>query len=86
MTAIQPCVTEWLPVLNSATNMHMKRCREQLAHQWGMPVVRHADHHDHLNVVLRTNRTVVLALLWGALAGCVVGSVVYDVAEWIGAW
>jgi len=52
----------------------------------GDAVVRHADHHDQLNMVLRTNRAVVLALLWGALAGCVISSLVYDIADWIGAW
>jgi hypothetical protein len=49
-------------------------------------VVRHADHHDQFNFVLRTNRTVVLAVLWAALAACVISSVVYDVADWINAW
>jgi len=29
---------------------------------------------------------VVLGLLWVALAACVVGSLVYDVADWINAW
>jgi hypothetical protein len=38
--------------------------------------------HDH-NFLLRTNRTVVLALLWAVLAACVVGSLVYDVADWL---
>lgn len=49
-------------------------------------MVRHANHHDHLNFLLRTNRTVVLALLWAGLAACVVGSLAYDVADWIAAW
>jgi hypothetical protein len=29
---------------------------------------------------------VVLALLWAALVACVVGSLAYDVADWINAW
>jgi len=52
----------------------------------GDAMIRHADQHDQFHVVLRTNRTVVLTLLWAALAVCVVGSLVYDVAEWISAW
>ena len=52
----------------------------------GDTVVRHVDYHDQFHFLLRTNRTVVLALLWAALAACVVGSLVYDVANWIRAW
>ena len=49
-------------------------------------MVRHVNHHDQFNVLLRTNRTVVLALFWAALAACVFGSLVYDVADWVGVW
>lgn len=49
-------------------------------------MVRQLNQHDQFNVLLRANRTVVLAVLWVALAACVVGSVIYDVADWIGAW
>jgi hypothetical protein len=52
----------------------------------GDTVVRHVNYHDQFNVLLRTNRTVVLALLWAALAACVLGSLVYDVADWVSAW
>ena len=52
----------------------------------GDNVVRHVNHHDQFSTLLRTNRAVVLALLWAALAACVVCSLVYDVADWIGAW
>jgi len=52
----------------------------------GDAVVRHADYHDPFNIVLRANRAAVLALLWAALAACVISSLVYDVANWIGAW
>jgi len=54
--------------------------------QNGDAMVRHADYHDAFSVIVRTNRAVVLALLWAALAACVVSSLVYDVADWIGAW
>jgi hypothetical protein len=49
-------------------------------------VARHLNQHDQFNALLRTNRAVVLAVLWAALAACVVGSMVYDVADWISAW
>jgi hypothetical protein len=49
-------------------------------------VVRHLNQHDQFNFFLRTNRAVALAVLWAALAACVVGSMVYDVADWISAW
>jgi hypothetical protein len=52
----------------------------------GDTVDRHLKQHDQLNSLLRTNRTVVLAVLWAALAACVVGSMIYDVADWISAW
>ena len=60
-----------------------------LANDWtvgGDTVVRHVNHHDQFNFLLRTNRALVLAVLWAALAACVVGSLVYDVADWVGAW
>ena len=49
-------------------------------------MVRHAKYDDPFHVLLRANRTVVLALLWAALAACVVGSLVADIADWISAW
>ena len=52
----------------------------------GDAVVRHADYHEQFNIVLRANRAVVLALLWAALAACVISSLVYDVSNWISAW
>jgi hypothetical protein len=49
-------------------------------------VIRRLYQYGQLNSLLRTNRAVVLAVLWAALAACVVGSMVYDVADWISAW
>lgn len=49
-------------------------------------MVRQLNHHEPFNFLLRTNRAVMLAVLWMALAACVVGSVAYDVADWISAW
>jgi len=57
-----------------------------LACNLGDAMVRHAHHHDGFDVVLRANRTLMLTLLWAALAACVVSSLVYDVADWIHAW
>jgi hypothetical protein len=52
----------------------------------GITVVQHANYHDPLHFLLRANRTVVLALLWVALAACVVGSLAFDVVDWLSAW
>jgi hypothetical protein len=52
----------------------------------GITVVRHANYHDPLHFLLRANRTVLLALLWAALAACVVGSLAFDIVDWLSAW
>jgi len=52
----------------------------------GDTVARHLNQHDPFDWLLRTNRAVVLGVLWAALAACVVASMVYDVADWISAW
>ena len=49
-------------------------------------MVRHADHHDWFDTVVRTNRILVLSLLWAALATCAISSLVYDVGHWLNAW
>ena len=49
----------------------------------------HAGRHDiahDVDIVLRANRVALLSLLWGALAACVVSSLVFDVGQWLGAW
>jgi hypothetical protein len=49
----------------------------------------HAGRHDiahDIELVLRANRAAMLVLLWGALVACVVGSLVFDVGHWLGAW
>ena len=48
-------------------------------------VGRHDIAHD-VELVLRANRAAILILLWGALGGCVVGSLVFDVGHWLGGW
>jgi hypothetical protein len=52
----------------------------------GITVVWHANYHDPLHFLLRANRTVVLALLWAALAACIVGSLAFDIVHWLNAW
>ena len=49
-------------------------------------MVRHADQHETREVLLRANRALSLGVLWGALAACVVISVIYDVGHWLSAW
>jgi hypothetical protein len=41
---------------------------------------------DPFHVLWRTNRRLVLALLWAALVACVAGSLAVDVADWLSAW
>lgn len=48
-------------------------------------MVRHANHHP-FHLLLRANRTVMLALLWMALAACIAGSLVADIGDWLDAW
>jgi hypothetical protein len=52
----------------------------------GMLMVRHAKYDDPFHALLRANRSIVLALLWAALAACVVLSLAADIGDWIGAW
>jgi ABC-type uncharacterized transport system permease subunit len=49
-------------------------------------MVRHIDHHDGLDAVVRANRILLLSLMWAALLACIVGSLVYDVGHWVGRW
>jgi hypothetical protein len=52
----------------------------------GDAMVRHANYDDPFHVLLRVNRAVLLALLWAALAACVVGSLAADIVDWMSAW
>jgi hypothetical protein len=49
-------------------------------------MVFHVDHRDWFDAVVRTNRAMVLSLLWSALATCAISSLVYDVGHWLNAW
>jgi hypothetical protein len=49
-------------------------------------MIRHTDHHDGVDAVLRAKRLLVPGLLWVALAVSAVSSVVYDVGHWLNAW
>ncbi len=49
-------------------------------------MVRHVNRHDPFHALLRTNRVLLLTVLWAALAACIVGSLVFDVADWLSVW
>ena len=49
-------------------------------------MVTRANYHGPFQILLCANRTVVLALLWTALAACIAGSLVVDIADWLDAW
>jgi hypothetical protein len=49
-------------------------------------MVRNVNRHDPFHVLLRANRILLLTVLWAALAACIVGSLVFDVADWLSAW
>ena len=36
--------------------------------------------------VERANTVLLLTVLWGALAACAIGAMVYDIAHWLNAW
>ena len=38
------------------------------------------------NLVERANTALLLAILWGALAICVLGALAYDIAYWLDGW
>jgi hypothetical protein len=40
----------------------------------------------HKHVIERANATLLLALVWGGLAGCVLAALVYDIATWLRNW
>ena len=36
--------------------------------------------------VQRANTALMLTILWGGLAACVIAALVYDIAYWLGNW
>jgi hypothetical protein len=36
--------------------------------------------------VQRANTAVLLSILWGGLAACAIGAMIYDIAYWLKAW
>ena len=36
--------------------------------------------------VQRANTAVLLSILWGGLAACAIGAMIYDIAHWVNAW
>jgi len=49
-------------------------------------MIRHLDHRDWLDAVVRANRLMILSLLWSGLATCAISSLIYDVGHWLNAW
>jgi hypothetical protein len=37
-------------------------------------------------LVQRANAVLLLGTLWGALAACVIGALIYDIAYWLEGW
>jgi hypothetical protein len=59
---------------------------EALASNHETTMVRHVDHRDRFDAVVRANRVMILGVLWSALVTCVISSLVYDVGHWLNAW
>ena len=36
--------------------------------------------------IIRANTALMLAVVWGGLAACAIGAIVYDVGRWVGSW
>ena len=36
--------------------------------------------------IQRANTVVLLSILWGGLAACAIGAVVYDIVAWVKGW
>jgi hypothetical protein len=49
-------------------------------------VARRSKFTDPFHFLLRANRIIVLAVLWAALAACIVGALAFDIADWLSAW
>jgi hypothetical protein len=49
-------------------------------------MVRHVDHRDRFDAVVRANQIMILGVLWCALVTCAISSLVYDVGRWLSAW
>ncbi|MEA2990215.1 MAG: hypothetical protein QOG83_2926 [Alphaproteobacteria bacterium] len=45
-----------------------------------------AHHLVEKDTLLRANTAVLLTMVWGGLAACALGAVVYDIGRWFSAW
>jgi hypothetical protein len=54
-----------------------------LSHSWVEAIVTHL---VDKNVVERANTVLLLGILWGGLAICVLGALAYDVVYWLDDW
>lgn len=43
-------------------------------------------HRIEKQVLLRANTAVMLTLVWGGLAVCAFGALVYDIGRWVDVW
>jgi hypothetical protein len=81
-------LTEWarsLPRWTSLSKLTTRSWLPRIDREQEARMFHHAGRHD-IELVLRADRAAMLVLLWGALVGCVVGSLVFDVGHWLGAW
>jgi hypothetical protein len=54
-----------------------------LSHSWVEAIMTHL---VDKNVVERANTVLLLGILWGGLAICVLGALAYDVVYWLDDW
>jgi hypothetical protein len=40
----------------------------------------------HKHTIERANATLLLGVIWGGLAGCVIAALVHDIAGWLRNW
>lgn len=43
-------------------------------------------HHLERETIARANRALLLGLVWGGLAACVIAALIYDIGRWTGRW
>ncbi len=36
--------------------------------------------------IVRANTALMLSVVWGGLAACAIGAIIYDVGRWVGSW
>jgi hypothetical protein len=46
----------------------------------------HLPHLMEKETLARANTAVLLTIVWGGLAACALGAIVYDIGRWFAAW